>query len=435
MTRAASPASLTTPLADLQINCDRLLHRLDQLAQIGAIAGGGVCRLALTDEDKAGRDVVVSWMRELGLTITVDQLGNVVGTRAGLVAGPPVMTGSHIDTVATGGRYDGNLGVLAGLEVIATLNEHHIQTRYPLAVAFFTNEEGARFHPDMMGSWAFSGGLSSDAALAEVETDGTTVAAELTRIGYAGTVPCGSQPVKAFVELHVEQGPVLEQEGVQIGAVTGVQGMSWQELTVTGVSNHAGTTPMSLRHDAGYGASAIAVAVRELALAMGGNQVATVGSIQLQPGLVNVIAKAAKLTVDLRNTDSALLKQAEATLQTQMAAIAAAEGLEITAQSLARFEPVSFAPKMIDCVERTAKALGFSVKRMPSGAGHDAGMIAAIAPTAMIFVPSVNGLSHNVKEYTAPEDLENGTNVLLQVLLQLASLSKAGVIQPSLKDE
>lgn len=435
MIQSASPASLTTPLADLQINCDRLLHRIDQLAQIGAIAGGGVCRLALTDEDKAGRDLVVSWMRELGLTITIDQLGNVVGTRAGLVAGPPVMTGSHIDTVATGGRYDGNLGVLAGLEVIATLNEHNVQTRYPLAVAFFTNEEGARFHPDMMGSWAFTGGLSSDAALAEVGTDGSTVAAELARIDYAGTVPCGSQPVKAFVELHVEQGPVLEQEGVQIGAITGVQGMSWQELTVTGVSNHAGTTPMSLRHDAGYGASAIAVAVRELALAMGGNQVATVGSIQLQPGLVNVIAKAAKLTVDLRNTDSALLKQAETTLQTQMAAIAAAEGLEITAQSLARFEPVSFAPNMIDCVERTAKALGFSVKRMPSGAGHDAGMIAAIAPTAMIFVPSVNGLSHNVKEYTAPEDLENGTNVLLQVLLQLASLSKAGVIQPSLKDE
>jgi N-carbamoyl-L-amino-acid hydrolase len=408
-------------LADLQINCDRLLHRLDQLAQIGAIAGGGVCRLALTDADKTGRDLVVSWMHELGLTITIDQLGNVVATRPGLVAGAPVMTGSHIDTVATGGRYDGNLGVLAGLEVIATLNEHNIQTRHPLAVAFFTNEEGARFHPDMMGSWAFSGGLSLDAALAEVGTDGTTVAAELDRIGYAGTVPCGSQPVKAFVELHVEQGPVLEQEGVQIGAVTGVQGMSWQELTVTGVSNHAGTTPMSLRHDAGYGASAIAVAARELALTMGGNQVATVGAMQLKPGLVNVIAKEARMTVDLRNTDGALLRQAEAHLAERIEAIAAAEGLEITARSLARFEPVNFAPAMIDCVERTAKALGCSVKRMPSGAGHDAGMIAAIAPTAMIFVPSVDGLSHNVKEYTAPEDLADGSNVLLQVLLQLAS--------------
>ena len=420
MTQSASPASLTTPLADLQINCDRLLHRLDQLAQIGAIAGGGVCRLALTDEDKAGRDLVVNWMQELGLTITIDQLGNVVGTRAGLVAGAPVMTGSHIDTVATGGRYDGNLGVLAGLEIIATLNEHHIQTQHPLAVAFFTNEEGARFHPDMMGSWAFSGGLSSDAALAEVGIDGTTVAAELTRIGYAGMVPCGSQPVKAFVEFHVEQGPVLEQAGVQIGAVTGVQGMSWQELTVTGVSNHAGTTPMSLRHDAGYGASAIAVAARELALSMGGNQVATVGAMQLKPGLVNVIAKEARMTVDLRNTDAALLRQAEAQLAEQIEAIAQKAGLNVTSRSLARFEPVTFDPVMVEQVVQTAQVLGYSAKRLPSGAGHDAGMIAAIAPTAMIFVPSVNGLSHNVKEYTAPEDLANGSNVLLQVLLQLA---------------
>jgi len=422
MSLTTDPPATRPALSPLRINRDRLLHRLDQLAQVGAIAGGGVCRLALTDEDKAGRDLVVGWMRELGLAITIDQLGNVVGTRPGLEAGAPVMTGSHIDTVATGGRYDGNLGVLAGLEVIETLNEQNIQTRYPLAVAFFTNEEGARFQPDMMGSWVFSGGLSPEAALAEVGTDGTTVAENLDRIGYVGTQPCGTQPVKAFVELHVEQGPVLEREGIQIGAVTGVQGMSWQEFTVKGTSNHAGTTPMALRHDAGYGASAIAVAARQLALKMGGNQVATVGSIQLKPGLVNVIAKAAKLTVDLRNTDSALLKQAEAELQAQIEAIATAEGLAITAQSLARFEPVSFDAAMINRVERTAEALGHSVKRMPSGAGHDAGMIAAIAPTAMIFVPSVNGLSHNVNEYTAPEDLENGSNVLLQVLLQLAEV-------------
>ncbi len=428
MSHSALSADSTTPVTSLRINGDRLLHRLDQLAQVGAIEGGGVCRLALTDEDKAGRDLVVSWMKELGLSITVDQLGNVVGTRPGLEAGAPIMTGSHIDTVATGGRYDGNLGVLAGLEVIETLNEQQIQTRYPLAVAFFTNEEGARFHPDMMGSWVFSGGFPVADALAAQGTDGSVLSAELERIGYAGLVPCGTQPVKAFVELHVEQGPVLEQTGIQIGAVTGVQGMSWQSYTVKGTSNHAGTTPMGLRHDAGYGASAIAVAARELALTMGGNQVATVGSVQLEPGLVNVIAKAAKLTVDLRNTDSALLKQAETELQSKIAAIATAEGLEITSQSLARFEPVTFDPAMIDCVENTAEALGFSVKRMPSGAGHDAGMIAAIAPTAMIFVPSVNGLSHNVKEYTAPSDLANGTNVLLQVLLQLANPSAVEVI-------
>lgn len=420
MVSLPSQAVNAPALSRLRINRDRLLESLDQLAQIGAIDGGGVCRLALSDEDKAGRDWVVNQMQALGLTITIDQLGNVVATRPGIEDGPPVMTGSHIDTVATGGRYDGNLGVLAGLEVIKVLNQHGIQTRHPIAVAFFTNEEGARFHPDMMGSWAFRGDLPVAEALATVGIDDTTVGENLERIGYAGTIPCGSQPVKAFVELHVEQGPVLELEGMQIGAVTGVQGMSWKQYTVKGVSNHAGTTPMHLRRDAGYGASAIAVAARHLALEMGGNQVATIGSIQLKPSLVNVIAKEAQLTVDLRNTDEALLKQAEAQMSAKIDAIAAAENLEITSRSLARFEPVVFDPTLIDQVAQTADKLGLSVKRMPSGAGHDAGLIAPIAPTAMIFVPSVNGISHNVKEYTAPEDLENGANVLLQVLLQLA---------------
>ncbi len=420
MVSQLSSLSSSLPLTNFRINKDRLLQRLDQLAQIGAISGGGVCRLALTDEDKAGRDLVVSWMRELGLTITIDQIGNVVATRPGQEAGLPVMTGSHIDTVATGGRYDGNLGVLAGLEIIATLNENNIQTRHPLAVAFFTNEEGARFHPDMMGSWVFRGDFPVEEALASVGTDGTTVGENLERIGYAGTVPCGSQPVKAFVELHIEQGPVLELEGFQIGAVTGVQGMSWTEYTFKGVSNHAGTTPMHLRHDAGYGASEIATAARNLALEMGGNQVATVGSIKLIPDLVNVIAKEARLTVDLRNTDEACLQQAEAEMSAKINAIAKAEGLEITSRSLARFEPVVFDPDMIELVTKTAQGLGLSIKSMPSGAGHDAGLIAPMAPTTMIFVPSVNGISHNVKEYTAPEDIENGANVLLQVLLQLA---------------
>ncbi|MEO0491673.1 MAG: M20 family metallo-hydrolase [Cyanobacteria bacterium J06659_2] len=419
VSQLTSPAGIPA-LSSWRINRDRLLDRLDQLAQIGAIDGDGVCRLALSDEDKAGRDWVVSWMKDLGLAITIDQLGNVVATRPGLEDGPPVMTGSHIDTVATGGRYDGNLGVLAGLEVIEILNENNIQTRHPVAIAFFTNEEGARFHPDMMGSWVFRGDFPVEEALATVGIDGTTVGENLERIGYAGTVPCGSQPVKAFVELHVEQGPVLELEGIQIGAVTGVQGMSWKEYTVKGVSNHAGTTPMHLRRDAGYGASAIAVAARNLALEMGGNQVATIGSIQLKPSLVNVIAKEARLTVDLRNTDEARLKQAEAQMSAKIDAIAAAENLEITSRSLARFEPVEFDSMLVDQVAQTAQALGLSVKRMPSGAGHDAGLIAPMAPTAMIFVPSVNGISHNVKEYTAPEDLENGANVLLQVLLQLA---------------
>ncbi|GAB4373500.1 MAG: Zn-dependent hydrolase [Elainellaceae cyanobacterium] len=420
-THPTSFASLEElPLVKLQINGDRLQQRLADLAEIGAIEGGGVCRLALTDADKAGRDRVVAWMQELGLEVTIDQIGNIVGTRAGLEDVPPVMTGSHIDSVATGGRYDGTLGVLAGLEVIQTLNEHQIQTQKPLAVAVFTNEEGARFHPDMMGSWVFQGGLPLETALGTVGIDGTTVRENLERIGYAGTAPCGDRPVYAFVELHIEQGPVLEQKGIQIGAVTGVQGMSWIEYTVHGVSNHAGTTPMALRHDAGYAAMTIATYARQLALEMGGDQVATIGSISLKPNLVNVIPKQAVFTVDLRNTDEAKLQEAEARVAAKVAEVAAAEGVEITQRQLVRLQPAVFNPAMIDLVEGIAQQLGHSVQRMPSGAGHDAGLFSAICPTAMIFVPSVQGISHNVREYTPAEDLNRGANILLQTLLALA---------------
>ena len=410
-----------TSHSKLRIDAARLGLRLDQLGQVGAIADGGVCRLALSTEDGAGRDLVVRWMRELGLSVSIDGIGNVVGVRAGLKAGPPVMTGSHIDTVRTGGRFDGNLGVLAGLEVIQTLNDASIQTRRPLAVAFFTNEEGARFNPDMMGSLVYVGGLPLDTALATVGIDGASVGDCLRSIGYAGTAPCGKPQVQAYVELHVEQGPVLEAEGVTIGAVEGVQGISWTEFTVLGVSNHAGTTPMRLRHDAGYVACAVANQAREIARDMGGNQVATVGAIKLSPNLVNVIAYKAVFTVDLRNTDEAALQEAERRLHSFAAEVAAAEGVTLTSRPLARFEPVDFDPASISLVEATAQALGLSVKRMPSGAGHDAQMLARVCPTAMIFVPSAGGISHNVKEFTAPADLEAGANVLLHTLLKLAS--------------
>ena len=405
--------------ARLRVDGARLAARLDALAGIGAIAGGGVCRLALSDEDRAGRDRVVGWMRELGLAVSVDAIGNVVGLRQGSEDGPPVMTGSHIDTVRTGGRYDGNLGVLAGLEVVQALNEAGIVTRRPLAVAFFTNEEGARFSPDMLGSLVYVGGLKLDEALATVGIDGVSVGDSLRRIGYAGAAPCGNPAVHAYVELHVEQGPVLEAEGITLGAVESVQGISWTEFTVRGVSNHAGTTPMRLRHDAGYVACAIAAQARRIAREMGGDQVATVGAIVLSPNLVNVIAYKAVFTVDLRNTDEAVLREAERRLQAYAAEVATAEGVEIASRSLARFEPVAFDPASVALVEETARDLGFAVKRMPSGAGHDAQMLARICPAAMIFVPSVGGISHNVKEYTTQPDLEAGANVLLHTLLRL----------------
>jgi beta-ureidopropionase / N-carbamoyl-L-amino-acid hydrolase len=415
----ADPAS-----KPLHIDGARLHRRLNELAEIGAINGGGCARLALTDEDKAGRDLVCRWMRELELSIAIDAIGNVVGTRAGRRTGPAVLTGSHIDTVRTGGRFDGNLGVLAGLEVIETLNDAGIETEHPLAVAFFTNEEGARFAPDMMGSLVFTGKLPLETTLQTQGIDGSSVGENLARIGYAGNAPVPAAAPRAYVELHIEQGPVLDHEGIDIGVVESVQGISWTEIKITGISNHAGTTPMSLRCDAGWVAGSIITFVRELAEELGGSQVATVGRIEFFPNLINVVPNRAVLTVDLRNTDEDTLRKAESRLQAHIAALCDAEKTQITTRRLARFEPVPFAPEMTALVERHARAQGLSTRRMPSGAGHDAQMLAAVCPAAMIFVPSVDGISHNVREFTHPHHIEAGANVLLSVLCELAGETK-----------
>lgn len=397
-----------------------LMDRLAMHAQIGATADGGVCRLALTEADRLGRDQLVRWMKALGLAVQVDAIGNVFGWRAGLSDAAPVMTGSHIDTVATGGRYDGMLGVMAGLEVVRWLNERGIATRRPLVVAAFTNEEGVRFQPDMMGSLVHAGGLGLQAALDTVGTDGCRLGDELQRIGYAGDMPCGSILPAAFVELHIEQGPVLEAAGCGLGVVETLQGISWQEFVLTGQSNHAGTTPMRLRRDAGHGAAAIAVFVRELARRIGGDQVATVGSLSLSPNLVNVIAGRAALTVDLRHTDEARLQQAERELAEFVARLAADEGLAVETRRLVRLGPVRFDERLVRVVEAAAAARGHASRRMASGAGHDAQMMARICPSVMLFVPSVGGISHNPREHTAPADLVRGATVLLDVLRTLA---------------
>ena len=404
---------------DLRINGDRLLNRIEELASIGAIDGGGSCRLALTDEDRAGRDLVVTWMRDLDLDISIDSIGNVVAVRPGKTDGPPTMTGSHIDTVRTGGRYDGNLGVLAGLEIIESLSENKIETQHPVAVAFFTDEEGSRFAPDMLGSLVYVGGMTLEEALDIKGVDGAKVGDELDRIGYRGTSPCPGPSPRAFVELHIEQGPVLEVEGVTIGAVTGVQGISWTELTVTGESNHAGTTPMALRRDSGFAAAAISTYVRDLSLEMGGSQVATVGRLELHPNLVNVVAGSAVLTVDLRNTVEAYLLESENKLADFLLELASNEGLEIEKRQLARFEPVEFNQEVVDTVENIASRLGHSVMKLPSGAGHDAQMMARVCPTGMVFVPSHKGISHNPQEHTDSDDLIAGCNVLFQTILDL----------------
>ncbi len=419
-----------TEAGALRVNGARLWGRLEALGQIGAVHGPngerGCARLALTDADRDGRDLVAGWMRDLGGAVSVDAVGNVVAVWPGTdPAAAPVMMGSHIDTVRTGGWFDGNLGVLGGLEVVETVLQAGVRTVHPLAVAFFTDEEGARFQPDMLGSLVYIGGMALEDALdVRAADDGARLGDELSRIGYAGSTPCpAASAPHAYFELHIEQGPVLEDEGITIGVVTGVQGISWTEVTLRGQSAHAGTTPMRLRRDPGVVAAEVIRGVRAIAREMGGTQVATVGRLDVHPNLVNVVPASMTLTVDLRNTDEALLQEAERRFQALLTEAAADEHVDVEQRTLARFEPVEFDASMVDLVDATAQRLGLSTRRMPSGAGHDAQMLARVCPTAMVFVPSVNGLSHNIAEYTNPADIEAGANVLLQVVLAQAGVA------------
>lgn len=403
----------------VSISRKRLLQRVEELGSVGSTGDGGCCRLALTDDDRLGRDLIVTWMRDLGLDIDIDAIGNITGTW-NVGSGSPVMTGSHIDTVRTGGVYDGNLGVIAGIEVIETLMSNgHVPPR-PLAVAAFTNEEGARFQPDMLGSLVYVGGLDLESALDTIAIDGPRLGDELARIGYQGSTPVPAAAPHAFVELHIEQGPVLERRNVRIGAVTGVQGISWQEVTIHGQSNHAGTTPMSLRHDPAYVASEISVFLRRLAEELGGHQVCTVGKIDVFPNLINVVPARVMMTLDVRNTDESALKTAESRISEFLDAIALREGVRIEKRSLARFKPVDFCSDVIEIVEKAASRFGTPTMRLPSGAGHDAQMLARVCPSAMIFTPSAKGISHNPAEHTDPDDLELGANVLLHTMWELA---------------
>jgi N-carbamoyl-L-amino-acid hydrolase len=404
-----------------RIDRERLLGRLDSFNRIGALPGGGNCRLALSDDDRAGRDLLVRWMRELGLAVTIDAIGNIIGVRKGREDVAPVMLGSHVDTVGTGGRYDGLLGVLAGLEACQALADAGVTTRRPLALVAFTNEEGVRFQPYAMGSLVYAGGLSLDDAYAIRGIDGATVGDELRRIGYAGDAKPGWLRPHAYLELHIEQGPVLEDEGLAVGAVEGIAGLSWTEVSIVGRSSHAGTTPMHLRKDAAYAAGEVALFVRRLAREIGSQQRGTVGRIELYPNLVNVVAERAIVTIDLRNTDDARLQEAERRLADFLDRLAAQERLAISTRSLARFAPVSFPAEMVALVEAAARELGLPCRRLPSGAGHDAQMMARLCPSGMIFVPSVDGLSHNVREDTKPEHLEAGAAVLMHAVLRLAS--------------
>lgn len=409
--RALSPAPA------LLLDGQSLLLQIRLLGEIGAEPGqDGRTRIAMTDADKAGRDQLLRWMEALDLEIRIDRIGNIFGTlRADGDQQAPLMIGSHIDSVANAGALDGCYGVLAGLAVQRAFRQAGVLPSRPITVAAFTNEEGVRYQPDMMGSLVHAGGLDLDVALDTLGIDGTRLGDELARIGYAGDLEPGALVPHEYLELHIEQGPILEAEGVQIGVVENLQGISWQQVTIKGNANHAGTTPMHLRHDAASVAATAITRLREIAV---DGTLATVGCLRLEPNLINVIPRKAVFTVDLRDPDETRLRAAEQRLADVLAQLAETEGVEIHSKRLVRFEPVVFDSGLASAIAASASRLRFSHRRMTSGAGHDAQMIARIAPAAMIFVPSQGGVSHNPREHTSDELLLAGAEVLLDVVRQ-----------------
>ena len=417
-----STSSVTT-LDNLRINGDRLWESLMELAKIGATPKGGVCRLTLTDLDRQGRDLVTRWAKEAGMSVVIDKIGNGFMRRPGRNNSlPPIVAGSHIDTQPTGGKFDGNFGVLAGLEVVRTLNDLGIETEAPIEVAFWTNEEGSRFVPVMMGSGVFAKVFTLETAYAAKDTEGKTVKDELTKIGYVGPQEPGDHPVGAYFEAHIEQGPVLEDNDVTIGVVQGVLGIRWFDCTVTGMEAHAGPTPMELRQDALLAASALVAEVNRIALDRLPHARGTVGSLEVHPNSRNVIPGRVKLSVDLRAPDDAQLLDMDAALRAACARIAAERGLAIDVEQVVYFPPQPFTPHLVEAVRANAADLGYSSMDVVSGAGHDAVYVARVAPAAMIFVPCADGISHNEIEDAEPAHLEAGCNVLLRAMLAAAEV-------------
>jgi len=410
---------------ELRIDGRRLWNSLMELAQLGATEKGGVCRIALTELDRQGRDLFSRWAREAGCELRVDAIGNIFARRAGRNnALPPVSTGSHIDTQPTGGKFDGNYGVLAGLEVIRTLNDARVETEAPLEVAVWTNEEGSRFVPVMMGSGVFAGAFTLEHALAQRDNDGISVSDALASIGYAGSTPASAQasPVGAYFEAHIEQGPVLEANERVIGVVEGALGQRWYDVVVQGMEAHAGPTPMELRKDALLAASELVIEVNRIALAHAPHARGTVGWIDNYPNSRNVIPGRVKLSVDLRAADDVVLSAMDAELKEAVQRIATKGKVEMSVEQVVYFQPQPFTPKLVSAVREAARAQGMSWMNVISGAGHDAVYLARVCPTAMIFVPCLDGISHNEIEDAQPDHLEAGCNVLLQAMLQSAGV-------------
>ncbi|WDZ79503.1 Zn-dependent hydrolase (plasmid) [Ensifer adhaerens] len=394
---------------------DRLWNDIVSTARFGAADKGGVTRLTLTDEDRQVRDWFVTECRALGCTVEVDGIGNIFATYAGEdMSLPAIAVGSHLDTQPQGGRFDGILGVLAGVEVLRTLKETATLLRHPLTVVNWTNEEGSRFSPAMMGSGAFAGALALDAAHALADREGVTVGTSLDAIGYRGETKVDPAAFAAYVELHIEQGPLLEASATEIGVVTGIQGLRWFDVVVTGTEAHAGSTPMAQRDDALVAAAEIVLAVRDIARENPPG-VGTVGFVEVGPNSRNVVPGAVRLQIDMRHPSEAGLDRMEAALQD--AVVKAGANAELT--RIWSKAPVVFDPSIVDAVRTSVEALGYSATDVVSGAGHDAAHVATVIPTAMIFVPSKDGLSHNEAEYTSPEECARGAEVLFQTILEL----------------
>jgi N-carbamoyl-L-amino-acid hydrolase len=407
---------------NIRINGDRLWESLMELAKIGATEKGGVCRLALTDLDREARDLFVKWCKEAGCSVSVDKMGNIFARRPGRDASlPPVMTGSHIDSQPTGGKFDGAYGVMAGLEVIRTLNDYNYETNAPIEVVVWTNEEGSRFAPAMVASGVFAGVFDLDYGLSRADVNGKTMGEELKRIGYAGEAECGKRPVGAFFEAHIEQGPILEAENRTIGIVEGVQGIRWYEVTVAGMEAHAGPTPMERRRDALVGTSEMVLAVNRIGMANLPNACATVGMVQVSPNSRNVIPGKVFFTVDFRHPDARVLEKMGGDLKAEVERIARARKLDVDFKEIWYSPPVKFAPECVAAVAAAAKDLGFDGRPIISGAGHDAVYLSRVAPTAMVFVPCKDGISHNEIESAKKEDLAAGCDVLLRAMIERAN--------------
>lgn len=406
----------------ITVNQQRLWDSLMQMGEIGGTEKGGVCRLALTDLDKQGRDLFVRWCEEAGCSIRIDRMGNIFARRAGKDDSlPPVVMGSHLDTQPTGGKFDGIYGVLSGLEVIRSLNDLGIETRAPIEASVWTNEEGSRFPPAMVASGVFAGVFDLEYGLSRADLDGKTMGEELERIGYAGSEEVGGRPFKAFFEAHIEQGPILEDEDKQIGVVTDAQGQRWYEITLTGQESHAGPTPMTRRRDALVGAARLIETVNRIGLDNPPNACATVGLLQVFPNSRNVIPGQVFFTVDFRHPDADVLSKMDQELREIADRVSGELGLEMKFEQIWYSPPVPFDTACVSSVRQAAEAFGYSHRDIVSGAGHDACYISRVAPTSMVFVPCENGISHNEAENAKAEDLAAGCNVLLQAVLERAN--------------